>query len=78
MSTGKRIRQIRKDFHINQYQLAEKTGCLNQSQISKIEKGIRKVTDTDLINIAKALGVSVEVLLSDKETSATNQNKDAI
>lgn len=69
MSTGKRIRQIRKTFaHINQYELAERTGCLNQSQISKIEKGVRKVTDIDLKNIANALGVSVEMLLSDQET----------
>ena len=70
MHTGKRIQHIRASVaHINQYELAKKTGYLNQSQISKIEKGSRKVTDVDLKNIAKALGVPVETLLTGEDVS---------
>jgi transcriptional regulator with XRE-family HTH domain len=64
MYAGALIKKIRKENKMNQYQLASKTGgFLNQSQISKIEKGTRKVTDIDLIRISKALDVTVDDLI---------------
>ena len=64
MSVGEKIRQIRIKQKISQYELAYKTKSkLNQSQISKIEKGSRKVTDKDLFIFAKALAVPVEELI---------------
>lgn len=64
MKTGDKIRKIRNLNNLSQYDLAEKISYLTQSQISKIEKGSRKVTDVDLKNIAKALNVSVEELVN--------------
>lgn len=64
MSTGDKIRQIRKQNNLSQYALANKTkGYLNQSQIAKIEKGNRKITDIDLKVLAKALNISIEKLI---------------
>lgn len=62
--TGKKIKNFRKMKGLSQYELANRLTYLNQSQISKIEKGFRKVTDSDLINIASALGVQVTELIS--------------
>lgn len=64
MKTGEKIRKIRNTNKLSQYALAKKTNCLTQSQISKIEKGSRKVTDVDLKIIAKALNVSVSELIN--------------
>lgn len=66
MCTGKKIMKLRKEKGISQYELANKIKYLNQSQLSKIEKGTRKITDYDLICISKALDVSVETLLKDE------------
>ncbi|AVP62698.1 XRE family transcriptional regulator [Clostridium botulinum] len=47
---------------MTQYELSKKTN-LTQSQVSKIEKGKRKITDIDLKEIAKALHVTIQELL---------------
>ncbi len=67
MSTkiGKRIKQIRQSMGISQTELARRIKYLNQSQVSKIEKGDRKATVQDLVEIAKALGVSTDEIIDD-------------
>lgn len=57
---GERIKLIRKEKGISQYQLAEKIQVLNQSQISKMENQSRKITAEELMLVAEALGVSAE------------------
>lgn len=74
MSTGDKIHQIRMNLGVSQYELADKVGVLNQSQISKIESGMRKVTDRDLVVIAEALGVNVSQLLNWGETHDSKGN----
>lgn len=69
MCTGKKIKEIREKQGISQYDLAKKVGYLNQSQLSKIETGSRKISDVDLINIAKSLNISIEDLINIKEAS---------
>jgi len=64
IALGKQIKQIRQDANISQSELAKRLKYLNQSQISKIEKGGRKATAQDLIEIAKALGVTVDDIVS--------------
>lgn len=61
---GQRIKKVRQSQNISQFELAKKLKYLNQSQISKIEKGDRKVTASDVAKISKVLGVAVEDLLS--------------
>lgn len=64
MNIGNRIKDIRESQNLSQQDLANKLKYLNQSQISKIEKGDRKATAEDLIKIAKALDVTVEDIVS--------------
>jgi len=66
VSIGKRIKEIRQSLNISQSELADRMKYLNQSQISKIENGDRKATAMDLIEIAKALGVSVDEIIDNK------------
>lgn len=68
IALGKKIREVRQRQGVSQSQLAERLKYLNQSQISKIEKGDRKATAQDLIEIAKALEVSVEDIVSGSKT----------
>lgn len=59
MEVGLRIKKIREEKQISQTKLAKKVKTLNQSQICKIENGDRILKAEELINIAKALNVSV-------------------
>lgn len=68
IALGKKIREVRQRQGVSQSQLAERLKYLNQPQISKIEKGDRKATAQDLIEIAKALEVSVEDIVSGSKT----------
>ena len=64
ITLGKHIRNIRQTQKVSQSELAARLEYLNQSQISKIEKGDRKASAEDLIQIAKALGVTLEDIVS--------------
>lgn len=66
MLIGENIKQLREERKISQYELSMRIRFLNQSQISKIERGTRKVSAEDLTCIAEALQVEVTELLSDK------------
>lgn len=59
---GTRLRDARKSSKITQRELAEKLG-VEQSTISNYEKNIRVPSATALIDISKALHVSVDYLL---------------
>lgn len=67
IALGKHIRDIRINLNISQSELAARLEYLSQSQISKIEKGDRKTTAEDLIQIAKVLGVAVEDIVSGRQ-----------
>lgn len=68
---GIRIEQIRKQKKVTQTDLAARLQVrgvqLNQNSICRIEKGKRVVTDYELLIIADALGVTVNVLLGIEE-----------
>jgi len=71
---GKRVRQARYSANprITQDQLAARLQLegisLERAAISKIEIGIRPVTDFELVAIAKALGTTVAWLVGESET----------
>jgi len=65
MDINEKIKQKRLECKLSQYNFAKKTKKLNQSQISKIEQGNRKITTEDLISIANALGVTVNELIGE-------------
>lgn len=59
---GKRIREVRKSKGMTQDQLAAATS-LSKSFISEVENDSRNASAKNLLNIANALGASVEYLL---------------
>ena len=68
MTVSERIRSAREKRGLSQYQLANKLKNLNQSQLSKIETGKRKICAADLIEISDALEIPVGVLIGEEDT----------
>lgn len=60
---GKRVREIRKQRHISQMELAELTG-LSVSYISHIETAYKHASLSSLIQISNALGITMDELLN--------------
>ena len=65
MTTGERIREIRRDQNISQTQLAQAAG-LNQPQVSAIEGGRVKPSAKTIEKIATALHVPVENITNEQ------------
>ena len=63
-AVGMRIRRIRKNKGLTQQTLAEMSGQ-EPSNISHIERGATKLSLPTAVNIANALGVTVDELLCD-------------
>ncbi|MEN2467988.1 helix-turn-helix domain-containing protein [Ornithinibacillus sp. JPR2-1] len=64
MELGKRIRELRTKKGIEQLELANKIG-ISQSKMNKIETGFQKRIEPEILNdIAKTLGIKVDVLLN--------------
>lgn len=72
MQVNEVIKQKRVESGLSQYQLAEKTKILNQSQLSKIESGCRNISIEDLFCIADALGVEASELIRESSINATD------
>lgn len=70
MTLNENIRRIRESQGISQRDFANKIKILNQSQISKIEKGTRKVSATELAVMARSLNVSLDSFIK----GTPNQN----
>ncbi|MCQ9290653.1 helix-turn-helix domain-containing protein [Staphylococcus hyicus] len=62
MTTGQRIKDLRKSRGLRQIELSEKTG-LSTQVISNIERGYSKPNDTQIRLIADALNVSTYEIL---------------
>lgn len=63
---GETIRQYRINKHISQAELGRLVS-IDQTLISRIERGERKVYSEELLEFSKALDVDVEDLLDKKE-----------
>jgi transcriptional regulator with XRE-family HTH domain len=69
MSTiAKRIKSLRTTKGLTQMQLALATG-IDQSEISRIERGARSVSTNDLQKLAKQLGVSPAYLIGNGDAT---------
>lgn len=64
LALGRRIKEERMKLHITQEQLAEEVN-LSTSYIGQIERGERKLTLDNLVNITNCLGVTVDYLLQE-------------
>lgn len=69
--SGKNIKKIRKNMHLNQENLATKMQLkgmsMTPSTISKIESSDRTVSDKELLTFSKVLKASPQELLNDNE-----------
>ena len=68
---GVRIRRLRKSQGLTQQSLAEKSDQ-EPSNISHIERGATKLSLPTIVNIANALGVTVDDLLCDSLTASSS------
>lgn len=72
MTTGEKIKAIRKQRNMTQYELAEKTG-LNLSTISHIENNLSKHVRNDTLEVfSDVLGVPVKDLIGDIPVNMTD------
>jgi transcriptional regulator with XRE-family HTH domain len=62
---GQRLRKLREEKHpgLSLRKLAEKAG-VEPGYLSKIERGLERASEETIVNIAKALGESEDVLLA--------------
>ena len=73
MTIAERIRFIRQQQKLSQTELAERSG-VNLKSLSRYELGT-SIPPSDLLkNIADALGVTADVLLSDEQVSIKDKN----
>ncbi len=68
---GKRIRETRTQMKLSQAALAEMSG-LSPRYISHIETARKKASLSSLVNIANAVGISVDEILYGNQTAYTN------
>lgn len=58
-----RIKSLRENLNMTQEELAKKMGYKSRSTINKIEKGLRDIGQSQIIDFADALGVSPAYLM---------------
>ena len=68
---GSRIKTARKRVLLTQESLAEKVS-LTRTTVTNIEKGRQQLLVHTLVDIAKVLNVSVEVLIPSQQTTSIN------
>lgn len=61
LTIGRRIHRLRKRADITQQMLAEKIGT-STAYISQLERGTKGISIENLVNIANALGVTVDTM----------------
>ncbi|SRR5258708_5740978 len=68
-----RLRARRQELRLTQEEVAERTST-NQSTISQLERGEQSPTVRSLVNLAQALGTSMEWLLGLSENASPDIN----
>ena len=66
---GLRMRTARKAKGMTQSELSQKTG-LDQAYISRLENGTAEGSPTQILNIARAIGVPIAQLYDDQDETA--------
>ena len=68
---GHRIRELRRARNMDQSDLAIAVG-LTQSQVSKVERGARKLSAEEALKFAQALQVSIEELYGHERNDSSD------
>lgn len=66
MEFSERLKELRKQAHLTQVELAGKLGIV-QSSYADWERGKKKLTQENLVKIAQVLNVSVDYLVGNSE-----------
>ena len=69
MEFSERLKELRKQAHLTQVELAGKLGLV-QSSYADWERGRKKPTQDNLVKIAQVLNVSVDYLVGNSEKKA--------
>ena len=69
MEFSERLKELRKQAHMTQVELASKLGIV-QSSYADWERGKKKPTQDNLVKIAQVLNVSVDYLVGNSEENA--------
>lgn len=64
---GKRIKSRRLELGMTQQELAEKLGYKSRSTINKVEEGVNDLTQTSVVNYARALNTTPAYLMGWEE-----------
>lgn len=72
--TGDRIRTARNAAGLTQKELADKLSYKSASTIAKLENGENELTQSKIMEMASALGVSYGYLMGDNATNKPPQN----
>ena len=71
MKCGEKIKYYREMIGMSQDELARRTGYAGRSAVSRIEKGMRDITQSKVVLFAHVLGVDPVELVDDREPTAT-------
>jgi len=66
MEFSERLKNLRKQAHLTQTDVAEKLG-ISQQAYASWERGIKKPTQENLVKIAQVLNVSIDYLVGNSE-----------
>lgn len=66
MEFSERLKNLRKQAHLTQVEVAEKLG-ISQQAYASWERGVKKPTQENLVKIAQVLNVSVDYLVGNSE-----------
>lgn len=73
LTTGERIKALRKAQKMSQLELAKRTGYTDRSSISKIENGTIELNESGVLDFARALGITPAELLGLSEVKAASE-----
>ena len=77
MEFSERLKELRKQAHLTQVELAKRLG-LGQSSYADWERGKKNPTQENLIKLAQILNVSVDYLVGNSDEENTNKELEDI
>ena len=77
MEFSERLKELRKQAHLTQVELAKKLGIV-QSSFADWERGKKKPTQENLVKIAHILNVSVDYFVGNSDEENTNKELEDI
>lgn len=77
MEFSERLKNLRKQAHLTQTDVAEKLG-ISQQAYASWERGIKKPTQDNLVKIAQILNVSIDYLVGNSDESVKEDELDNV